>query len=844
MTNLQTEDRARPNGPLSRETVDAAVDAVCGRFAPFWPLDALVATNPYLGFVNWHFDTTAEYHRRIVGRPMTMRREWFREQMAAGRITDADLQAALARSTTELDLAELKTAMTEPVPVALPQLLYSRMRDGRYRPSHSGYVVQQTSQFCSAYYDLGQALWPMPHFGDGLYPSWWHYTLVDRSPRGMDIRGVPAALRNLPDTPREAIEAAVAWMRVPEDRLEDFLYAALATVGGWASYTRHLRWVAEMEGGSNDDIVDLLAIRVAWEAVIVATCERPAHREQWLQSLACWPRQLDAVQARALEVNLVLQRAVEIGYQRRLVAGLRRDTGEAEPAEPLRPAVQAAFCIDVRSEVFRRALETADGAIETQGFAGFFGIMAEYRPLGAGHARSHLPVLLAPRYRVCESAGDGAGAHSEALLARRRRSLGLSKAWKLFKLSSASCFSFVESAGLLYLYKLVTDTLGWTRPVPDPQTAGLGSAASATLGPDLDATHPPGVEDQGGWGIPREERADVAAFILNAMGLKSRFAPIVLLAGHGSSTVNNPQRAGLDCGACAGQTGEASVRMAAGVLNDPAVRASLAERGHSIPDDTWFLPALHDTTTDEVQLLDTEAVPSSLHPALERLREALERAGDIARLERIQLLDEQVPAGASQRALQAVRERGRDWSQVRPEWGLAGNASFFAVPRSRTAHLSLEGRAFLHEYDWRQDAGFEVLKLIMTAPMVVANWINLQYYGSTVDHDRLGAGNKVLHNVVGGRIGVLEGNGGDLRQGLAIQSLHDGQRWIHEPLRLSVFIEAPAAAIDDIIAGSDMVRDLVDNEWLHLLRVADHGEVQRRLPGGGWETAPGAGAAT
>jgi uncharacterized protein YbcC (UPF0753/DUF2309 family) len=284
--------------------------------------------------------------------------------------------------------------------------------------------------------------------------------------------------------------------------------------------------------------------------------------------------------------------------------------------------------------------------------------------------------------------------------------------------------------------------------------------------------------------------------------------------------------------------------MAAGVLNDPSVRATLAERGHAIPDDTWFLPALHDTTTDEVHLLNTDAVPSAVHPALERLREALERAGDIARLERIQLLDEQIPAGATRRALQAVRERGKDWSQVRPEWGLAGNASFFAVPRSRTAHLSLEGRAFLHEYDWRQDPDFEVLKLIMTAPMVVANWINLQYYGSTVDHDRLGAGNKVLHNVVGGRIGVLEGNGGDLRQGLAIQSLHDGRRWIHEPLRLSVFIEAPAEAIDEIIAGSETVRDLVDNEWLHLLRVDDHGEVQQRLPGGGWETAPGAATAS
>jgi hypothetical protein len=577
---------------------------------------------------------------------------------------------------------------------------------------------------------------------------------------------------------------------------------------------------------------------VAWEALLVATCERPAHREQWLQSLRCWPHELRPEQARALGVNLILQRALEIGYQRRLVADLRLGNEERSAAEPPRSAVQAAFCIDVRSEVFRRALETADGAIETQGFAGFFGVMAEYRPLGASRSEAHLPVLLPPRYRVCESTGDGGGSRTAELLARRKLSLGLSRAWKQFKLSSASCFSFVESAGLLYVFKLVTDSLGWTRPVPHPETAGLGRLDTAALGPDLDAAPPAGAEDDGSWGIPRDERADVAAFILNAMGLKSRLAPIILLAGHGSSTVNNPQRAGLDCGACAGQTGEASVRMAAAILNDPAVRGTLAERGQPIPDDTWFVPALHDTTTDEVHLLDTASLPATLRPSLDRLRGALERAGDIARLERIQLLDERLPAGETA-ALSAMRKRSRDWSQVRPEWGLAGNASFFAVPRARTAHLSLQGRAFLHEYDWRQDTGFEVLKLIMSAPMVVANWINLQYYGSTVDHDHLGAGNKLLHNVVGGRIGVLEGNGGDLRPGLALQSLHDGRRWVHEPLRLSVFIEAPAEAIDDVIAGNNMVHDLVAHEWLHLFRVADDGEVLRRLPEGGWQVAPG-----
>ena len=145
---------------------------------------------------------------------------------------------------------------------------------------------------------------------------------------------------------------------------------------------------------------------------------------------------------------------------------------------------------------------------------------------------------------------------------------------------------------------------------------------------------------------------------------------------------------------------------------------------------------------------------------------------------------------------------------------------------------------FLHDYDWRLDPERSVLTLIMTAPMVVTNWINLQYHASTVDNRRYGSGDKVLHNVVGGRIGVFEGNGGDLRIGLSMQSLHDGTTLRHPPLRLSVFIEAPRDALDAVIAEHQVVRDLVSDGWLHLLRIDPaSGEVERRTDAG-WVPRP------
>ena len=224
---------------------------------------------------------------------------------------------------------------------------------------------------------------------------------------------------------------------------------------------------------------------------------------------------------------------------------------------------------------------------------------------------------------------------------------------------------------------------------------------------------------------------------------------------------------------------------------------------------------------------------------LAALQQALAQASELTRLERLVTLDHRFKHGDAAtmaRGASAAHAilRGRDWSQVRPEWGLAGNAAFIAAPRWRTRGLDLAGRAFLHDYDWRKDTESNVLTVIMTAPLVVASWISLQYYGSTVDNERQGSGNKVLHNVVGGLVGVIEGNNGDLRTGLSLQSLHDGETWRHEPLRLSVFIEAPTEAIDRIVQAHDMLRQLVDHDWLTLNQIDDDGAIRRRFAVGDW----------
>jgi uncharacterized protein YbcC (UPF0753/DUF2309 family) len=247
--------------------------------------------------------------------------------------------------------------------------------------------------------------------------------------------------------------------------------------------------------------------------------------------------------------------------------------------------------------------------------------------------------------------------------------------------------------------------------------------------------------------------------------------------------------------------------------------------GLSIPADTVFMAGLHDTVTDDVSLF-VDAVVDGHADDIDQARKWLGQAGRIARAERAPRLP-----GAKN---DTIARRAADWAEVRPEWGLAGCAAFVAAPRNVTAKSNLQGRAFLHSYDWHADKGFGTLELILTAPVVVASWISLQYYGSAVAPEVFGGGNKLIHNVVGG-VGVVEGNGGILRAGLPWQAVSDGERLAHEPLRLSVMVQAPTAAIADVLRRHDGVRDLFDNGWLHLFALDEGRVVARYRPGLNWE---------
>lgn len=779
--------------PVRLSAILEAAEAAARAIPPAFPLDATVAVNPFLGQTGEDLATAAARLGRVAGIRATRKGADYAAAIRDGRITEEDLEDALSASASPLrpaDTAQLRRVAEQlgdgPAPTALPTVAdLAAQATGIDWPA---LIDKCIGLWAAGQFDRGQALWsPAP--GSEAFAAWRAWAMHDLTPEIAGLKGFCAHVAAAPDTPERAILFAAEVLGITDAAAETAFHRLFMSMGGWSQHARWLLWQAELAGDTDRTMVDLLAIRLIWEEALLA--HAPEVAERWAATVAA---HAEPVAPGANEVALaILQDAADRGHQRRLVAALDGET----PASA-RPFLQAAFCIDVRSEVFRRALESIDGSIATIGFAGFFGLPLAHHAHGSDIREARLPVLLNPAVETT-SAGDPARDQQARISARSAR------AWGRFRQAAVSSFAFVEAMGPVYAVKLVKSALGFApkaKPEPAPEVIG---------------------------GMSAEAKADTGAAVLKAMSLTKGHGEIVLLLGHGGNVTNNPHESAYHCGACGGYTGEVSARLLAILLNDPETRAGLGARGVEVPADTLFVAGLHDTTTDAITIYE-DGLPAARAGDLAKVRGWLAQAAKVARTERALRMP-----GASGESIPA---RATNWAEIRPEWGLAGCAAFIAAPREATAGRDLGGRAFLHSYDWRADEGFGTLELIITAPVVVASWISLQYFGSSVAPEMFGGGNKLIHNVVGG-IGVIEGNGGRLRAGLPWQAVHDGEALQHEPLRLSVMIEAPREEILGVLERHPGVRDLFDNGWLHLFVLKDGKVDARYRPGLEWtDTAP------
>lgn len=795
---------------MEKVQMEKAIQQACLRIAPYWTLKNFVAVNPYLGFTSESFKETAQKMAQRSNVQLCMDVNFYLDQFEDKNILLSDIEKAIHKSDTELttneflhftkELALKKTSEQGKIKTIIDLAQDISEKDWNQ------FMIDRISSWASSYFNEFNASNNEPFDGEQLFQSWKKEAEADRSTQIMGLSQFRIKLEALPNDPQQCATYILHHLQISEDIAETYLHSLLLKTLGWSSFIRGIDWNNNLYQGNQNNLSTFLTIVLCWEYCLMQEFQPRGIEYKWERNLKAIANQVQNLDSdEMLNTKLIWQDAYDTAHERQLKNTFNRTSGAK--IKKLKPQVQQVFCIDVRSEVIRRHIEAVNPQIDTIGFAGFFGVPINYIPLAHEEGKNQCPVLIPSAVTVKESLKDNQ--LTEKAVAKRKIRHQFRNSITLFKKNPVSSFGYVSPLGLSFLPKLLSDTFGWTRPIVDPNLDGLDKWIKDQRDVDLSA-------------IDLKSQIDMGTSILTAMGIKSEIAPLVVITGHGSSSTNNPHATGYDCGACGGHSGEINSLTAAKILNNPQVRLGIEKNDIKIPANTFFVAALHDTTTDQIHILNQGDVPPQHLENISELKNTFEQAGTGCRRERALRMN------VSQNDIdQDIFKRAKDWSQVRHEWGLAGCDSFIIAPRHRTAEANLKGQSFLHSYDWKSDTNFQILETIITAPMVVTSWINLQYYASTVDNQHFGSGNKTLHNVTGG-LGVLEGSSGDLRIGLPFQSIHDGTKLQHLPKRLKVIIEAPIEAINQILDRHESVRDLVDNEWIVLMQLNEEGQLAKR----------------
>lgn len=701
-------------------------------------------------------------------------------------------------------------------------------------------------RLAASFLDLRLAHWPMSRDG-GFYlaarrqlcdvslgPAWLRIArrrLLDETRRGLDAWG--------------SIAESLTAMSARGADVEAHLTAALLALPGWAGmfhrlerrppFGEHLPFEARL--------ADFVAVRLALDLAAVehlstrsdeAPGPAPRREHGWRATEAYRLFQLFQVcgadlatlsratpsQAHALLLALdafdstarrrVWHGAYERWHERTILSAIAANREREIDRAPPAPRAQFVCCIDEREESLRRAIEETADDVTTHGTAGFFGLAIEYHALDRAHGQPLCPANVTPAHRVFEVAEDD---DARARRATRRRWLGrVLHAGHVGARSTTRGMLVSLVWGVLALAPLVLRVVSprSAKRLRDTVRSLVARGSPTRLRALTDgARDAEGMSD----GFSVDDAVERLALTLEELGLPGRFAPLVVVLGHGSTSLNNPHESAHDCGACGGYRGGPNARTFATLLNERRVRDGLASRGIVIPEETYFVAAHHDTASDAVLLFDTAHVPPSHREALSYARGVLERARRLDAYERARRFEAFDPHKGPDDALAHVEDRSESLAEPRPEYGHCTNAVSVVGRRALTRGLFLDRRAFLTCYDAERDPDGAVLERILGAVGPVCAGINLEYYFSFVDNERYGCGTKLPHNIVG-LLGVMNGHRSDLRTGLPWQMVE-----IHEPVRLLFVVEASAAALEGVMARSSTVRELVHGEWVRLVAI-------------------------
>jgi uncharacterized protein YbcC (UPF0753/DUF2309 family) len=749
--------------PIIQKSIEEASKVV----GKTWPLYSFVTSNPLSGYEGMPFEKAVNQAQKFLNANVFPESALFRQAWEKGEIDEKVLLKLLGENQ-----------LLESPEYYLQQMASHKKSDTKNNHHDLDRIM---AKWLAAFMDEGLAEWEMPNKSEGFYSAWRKLAVYDNDMPKMGIGDIPK-------TKTEALDIVMNGYS-STDFTKIFTWH-LAALPGWTGYINHrTTYHSEWQQEYPITLEDYLAVRL-WVAKEI--------------DAEIYPEDNDTSTTSSLsKLQYIWLKAWEKSWQKELVKVLdskQISTPTTEKKERV-PDAQMVFCIDTRSELIRRHVENK-GHYETFGYAGFFGIAMDYEDLKDGLIRKSCPPILNSAYHVSEVPQER---HTEKVQAyKQKNAVSNFKEYFLKRMKNMlpSAFGYVEGAGLFYGMSLIARTLapGYLYRFNKNNTAAYESICEPQIGNTC-------TTEQTHLDIPLAEKVAIVKGAFDLMGWE-KLAPLVLFIGHGSHSANNPFGSSLDCGACAASPGRHNARMLAKIANIPEVREALKENHNiEIPASTIFIGGEHNTTTDEILLFDSE-IPDSHKNQLQKLKLNLLKTQQTATQERLSVGNNSV-AFAS--------EKANNWSETRPEWGLAKNAGFIVGSRELTKHNNLDGRCFLHSYNWETDKSGKALEAIMQGPMVVTQWINNHYYFSTVDNETFGGGSKITHNITG-KFAVVQGNGGDIKMGLPLQSVMESDvEMYHQPLRLSVAIQAPVSRVSEILLRNEHLKNLLDNEWIYLM---------------------------
>ncbi|WP_026572100.1 putative inorganic carbon transporter subunit DabA [Bacillus sp. UNC438CL73TsuS30] len=691
-------------------------------------------------------------------------------------------------------------------------------------------------KWCKLFLDESQAVLSMPNREDGFYHAWRKLVKYDPALKS----SIREELNDLPEKAEDALMKALLKLEIPFYEIQEYLEAHLLALPGWAGM---MLWRSQQSSQENSLLEEYLAVRISLEYALIKPYlplpEKKIEDKVLIEPLAAaWDQwggipynRLAQFSTAELKAHFTLAHRFDRVVRQRLWLEAWEKTYENQLKEIIeskqmnsekyvKPVMaQFIFCIDVRSEPFRRNLEQ-EGPFETMGAAGFFGLPIETSELGCHHSHNSLPVMFKPQFKVKETSSE---LELKQYQQRRKAAHSLNSTFKIMKHNLPSSMLLPEISG---------PWMGLQTLVRSFVPRGAGSALrmirktwlrkpSTKLSLEREYT----LHSELPVGFTDEEKVSYVRQALKMMGFTDYFAPLVVICGHGSHSTNNPYASALDCGACGGASSGFNARVLASLCNLPKVRQTLAREGISIPVDTVFAAAEHITTLDKLNWLYVPELTDSAKEAFDQIESILLKVSEKANAERIpQLPNINLTCKNPKKEAERFAE---DWSEVRPEWGLARNASFIIGERNLTKECNLNGRTFLQNYKWQNDKNGNLLSAIINGPGTVCQWINLQYYASTVAPHYYGSGNKATQTVTAG-IGVMQGNASDLLSGLPWQSvMHSDEEVYHAPLRLLMVIQAPREYVQKALNQSQEFYQKVQNGWIRLASID---------PEGNWES--------